>query len=100
MKMPFCLALIGMFAQINAQGHNYVPREGYVPDGATAISIGRAVLVPIYGKDKIKSEEPLHARLEKGIWIVQGSLKHEHGGVAEIRISKATAQIVRVTHGK
>ena len=33
----------------SAQGQVH-PKEGYVPDSATAVKIAEAVLVPVYGK--------------------------------------------------
>jgi len=42
-------------------GQGYKPRSGYVPDSASAIQIGEAVLIPIYGKKQIESEKPFTA---------------------------------------
>jgi hypothetical protein len=82
-------------------GPGYVPKDGFVPDKKTAISIAMAVLSPIYGKDTIVGEQPLVATLTKGIWTVTGSLPKRHvGGVAEIRISKASGEVLKVSHGK
>lgn len=81
--------------------HNYKPKEGYVPDEKTAIRIAVAVWIPIYGEKKIEGEKPYHAKLDKGIWTVEGSLpKGWLGGVAVAEIAKDDGRILRVSHGK
>ena len=78
-----------------------VPKDGFVPDAATAIKIAVAVLEPIYGRDKIDSEQPFKAKLESGTWTIMGSLEKGHvGGVALVKISKRDARVVFVTHGR
>jgi len=71
-----------------------------VPDGATAIKIAVAVWEPIYGRGQIASEAPYSAKLNKGVWLVEGHLPQGVGGVAEVEISKETGKILRVWHGK
>lgn len=81
--------------------HNYKPKEGYVPDETTAIRIAVAVWIPIYGQKEIQSQKPYHAKLNKGVWTVEGSLpKNTVGGVALAEISKDSGCILRVSHGK
>ena len=80
---------------------NYKPKNGYVPDEETAITIAVAVWNPIYGKEKIRGEKPYKATLKNGVWTVRGSLpKGWVGGVAEAEISKDDGRILRVIHGK
>jgi len=79
----------------------YRPKEGYVPDAKTAVRIAEAILIPIYGDEQIKSELPLTAILKDNVWTVTGSLPPGMaGGVAEVRISKMTGEILGVIHGK
>jgi hypothetical protein len=81
--------------------HSYKPSNGMVPDRATAIRIAAAVLAAIYGEQKIKSEYPFEARLDQGVWTIEGSLPSGmKGGVALIEILKDSGCILRVTHGK
>jgi hypothetical protein len=81
-----------------AVGQGYKPKEGYVPNSETAVKIAEAVLIPVYGKKQIGSEEPFTARLKDGVWTVQGSLHCPDGsttcvgGVAEVKISKDDAR--------
>jgi len=49
------------------------PPKGYVPDAVTAIAIAEAVLVPIYGEEHIRRQEPFSARLDGDNWIVLGN---------------------------
>lgn len=87
--------------QAGAPEHNYLPKEGYVPDAKTAIRIAVAVWSPIYGEEKIQKEKPFRATLAKGVWTVESSLpKGSIGGVAIAEISKKNGQVLRVSHGQ
>jgi NTF2 fold immunity protein len=57
-----------------AHAQSYAPKEGFVPDSATAIKIAEAVLIPVYGKEKIESDRPFKATLESGVWTAMGTL--------------------------
>ena len=85
-----------------SQQHSYVPKQGFVPNKEIAIQIAVLVLKPIYGERHINEQKPFKAVLRGGAWIVTGTLpkRFDVGGVAEITISKKTAAILRVTHGK
>lgn len=93
-----------------AIGQGYHPREGYVPDSTTAVKIAEAVLVPVYGKKQIDSEQPFTARLKDDVWTVYGTLRCPDGkggisivcvgGVAIVQISKVDAHVVSMTHEK
>jgi hypothetical protein len=79
----------------------YKPRVGMVPDKDTAVRIAIAVLIPIYGADAIRSQQPFVATLSGDTWTVVGTLpKNRVGGVAEIRIAKADGRILYAMHGK
>jgi hypothetical protein len=76
-----------------------VPSAGLVPNQETAITIARAVLVPIYGRAAIAREEPLRARLKSGVWTVAGVLPPDSvGGTAVVKIAKSDGQILSVMH--
>jgi len=99
------LSVFACAVGVQAQKHNYKPKEGYVPDEITAVKIAEAVLVPIYGEDVINKERPFKAVLGKGVWIVTGTLPCPEGnrcvgGVAEAEISKQDATVLLVSHGK
>lgn len=92
----------------NAREPSFHPANGLVPNEATAISIAKAVWIPIYGKNQIESEKPYKASINKGVWVVTGSL-HKYprgkavflvGGVAVAEISQRTGEILGVSHGK
>lgn len=89
-------------AQDQAPPVGYRPAQGYVPDAATAIRIAVAVWEPIYGKQKIASEQPYVASLKGDVWTVVGTLHCTGacvGGVASAEISKRDGTILRVIHG-
>lgn len=91
-------------------GKGYRPKEGYVPDSATAIKIAEAVLIPIYGEKQIEYEQPFTAKLKADTWTVSGTLHcpdgeggittHCDGGVATVQVSKIDAHIVSMIHYK
>jgi len=93
-----------------ARGQGYRPKEGYVPDSTTAVKIAEAVLVPVYGKKQIDSEQPFTAKLKDDVWTVSGTLRCPDGrggmttqcdgGVAVVQISKVDAHVVSMTHYK
>jgi NTF2 fold immunity protein len=99
-----------LFLIAAAQAQSYVPKDGFVPDSATAVKIAEAVLIPVYGKEKIESERPFKATLENGVWTVNGTLycpdgkggvtKDCFGGTAEVKLSKADGRVLRMIHYK
>jgi len=98
-----CLAVIA--AEYGQQGRivslNFTPKDGFVPNEATAIKIAVAVWEPIYGAEYIAGEKPYQARLTNDVWIVEGSLPEDaKGGVAEAQIAKTDGKILNVSHGK
>ncbi|HEV1994522.1 MAG TPA: NTF2 fold immunity protein [Candidatus Acidoferrum sp.] len=80
------------------------PRDGFVPNAETAVKIGEAVLIPVYGEKQIDSERPFTANLHGDIWIVTGTLNcgapRCDGGTAIVKISKASGQILFMMHYK
>jgi hypothetical protein len=101
--VPLVLGAALTGQRMQEKPHAYVPPNGFVPDAATAVKIAEAVLTPVYGADQIRSEMPLAARLEKGVWTVEGkgpSTPGAHGGVAIVELSKKDATVLRMSHGK
>ena len=78
----------------------YKYKNGYVPNEATAIRIAEAVIVPAFGENCVKSEQPFTAVLVNGTRIVEGTLSHAVGGTAYVEISKETGCVLNLTHGK
>ncbi len=80
------------------------PKNGFVPEEATAVKIAEAVLIPVYGEKKIVSERPFVAKLEKDAWTVSGTLHCPNGGhncdggTAVVKISKTDGRILFMTH--
>ena len=89
-------------------GQSVVPEDGYVPDSATAVKIAEAVLIPVYGKEKVESERPFKAELENGVWTVNGTVHCPDGkggdspfcfgGAAQVKLSKADGRILEMIH--
>lgn len=104
----YCIVLLCLFLTVitvpstfAGDKHFYQPRDGFVPDETTAVRIAEAVLIPVYGEEKIKNERPFKAILRKDIWIVEDSLPEGWlGGVAIVEISKKDGRIYRMSHGK
>lgn len=106
------LLLFSLSLPIKTEGRveSYFPVRGYVPDAATAVKIGEAVLIPVYGEKQIVSERPFHATLKDDVWTVNGTLTCPdgkggtvticHGGTASVRLSKRDARILFMIHYK
>ena len=97
--LALCVALCGD-AQV-PKDLTEKPKDGFVPNEATAIAIAEAVWIPLYGKRALRKERPFHANLTNGVWHARGSLpKGYHGGVAHAEIVKENGCILRVWHEK
>jgi len=84
---------------------SFHPKNGFVPNAETAVKIAEAVLIPVYGEEKILSERPFKAALQEDVWTVEGTLhcgegKRCNGGTAVVKISKSTGQILHMIHYK
>jgi NTF2 fold immunity protein len=100
----FGYALASIVVPVAAQDVGSNPHHAFVPDSNTAVAIGRAVLLPIYGQKAIQSEEPFSAKRQGDIWIVSGTLHCGRpacvGGTAEVKLSAKDGRILHVTHGR
>jgi hypothetical protein len=107
-RIVLCLILLVAFT---THGNGFKPEGGFVPNSETAVKIAEAVLLPVYGKEKLESERPFKADLKGGTRIVSGTLYCSdgmggrtetgcRGGAATVGISKADARIVSMTFGR
>lgn len=109
--MRICAALLSILTFVTlalAQGAK--PKDGFVPNSATAEKIAEAVLSPVYGEKKIESERPFTAKLKDGVWTVSGTLRCPGGhggsttqctgGVAVVQISKDDGRVISMNHYK
>lgn len=100
------LVLAPLTANSQDSSASFKPSEGFVPDAKTAVRIAEAVLVPVYGEKQIESERPFKATLQKGVWTISGTLNcgappsECEGGTAVVKISKASGEILFMTHYK
>jgi hypothetical protein len=73
----------------------------YVPNEATAVSVGVAILLPIYGNEvrKYKYQAML---IDSNTWIVYGTRKGKLllGGVPTIKIQRSDCKVIAVDCGK
>jgi hypothetical protein len=83
----FVLGLAVAFAQGNPS-----PKDGVVPDADTAIKIAVVVWSRMYGEREIAAQKPYSARLNDGIWYIQGPPTGV--SVAYAEIAKADGRIV------
>jgi NTF2 fold immunity protein of polymorphic toxin system component len=88
--------------QTNAQtGQAIVPKDGFVPDEATAAKVAEAVLARIYGQPDIDVQKPFAISLTDGVWIVRGQIpRHLLGEAVEIRIRKRDGAVLEVSAGR
>ncbi|CAN7348616.1 NTF2 fold immunity protein [Acidovorax sp. Leaf78] len=79
---------------------SFTPKEGFLPDEATAIAVAEIILIKIYGVNQIKEQRPFSANLNGDIWDIKGSLSpQEVGGTAHIRIKK-NGEIIQLSHSR
>ena len=100
--------IVILLAASSAQ--SYTPKDGFVPDSITVVKVAEAVLIPVYGKEKIESERPFKATLENGVWTIDGTLHCSDGngsvttncvgGTAQVKLSKADGRVLRMIHYK
>jgi hypothetical protein len=77
------------------------PKDGFVPDAATAIKIAVAVWERIYSASEIAQEKPYCAYLKEDTWIVTGTLPDGFvGGVARAEIAKKDGCVISVSHSE
>jgi hypothetical protein len=76
------------------------PKNGFVPDGITAVRIAEAVALAQWGEDRIRDERPFKARLRGDVWTIMGTLhpKGAAGGTAVVQLSKRTGAILFAVH--
>jgi hypothetical protein len=87
--------------EVTADGNLRIPVDGFVPTSEVAVQIAGAVLVPIYGQQRIERQLPLVAELQGDVWIVEGTLPSgTRGGVVRLEISKRDARILHRSHGR
>jgi DNA/RNA endonuclease YhcR with UshA esterase domain len=71
-----------------------------MPDERTAVQVGKAILIPAYGEDTVKKEEPFTASLEGNIWTVKGAVRPYPSGNAEVKLSKVNGAVLFLTHSQ
>lgn len=105
----FALAALAAttYSQTEQKTPSFKPKEGFVPNAETAVNVGEAVLMPVYGEDKIVGERPFKATLQRDVWTVEGTLHCDgppgatcKGGTAVVKISKTSGQILFMMHYK
>jgi hypothetical protein len=104
------VALSSLLLGLRAPGQIYSLPQGVVPDESTAISIAKAIAIPVYGANKIDREEPLKAKLDSGIWHISGTL---HCGIwlswykstcadgtIEVDLTASDGRVLKLIHEK
>jgi len=108
MAMKACRSIIcAALLLAVAQAQSYEPKNGFVPDMPTAIRIAKAVLIPIYGRERMESEELFNVEFKDGVWTVSRPVRCADGtdnatkmcnGTAEVKLSKKDGRILEMTH--
>ena len=97
----FIASILVQIACVVIAASDAKPKDGFVPDAATAIKIALAVWEPIYGAGEIAQQKPYRAYLKDEVWIVTGTLPDDMvGGVAYAEIRKKDGCIITVSHGE
>lgn len=76
-------------------------KKGIVDDEDTAIKIAEVLWFAAYGR-KIYKSRPFKGRLIKNdsVWLVEGTLNFDVGGVPFIEIQRYDCKVLRFGHGK
>lgn len=90
---------------IASQAHAEPLVDIAIRDEKTALTVAEAILVGIYGAEKINDEKPLSISLDGDVWKIHGSRQAVAkdsailGGVAWIHISRKNGCILELGHG-
>jgi hypothetical protein len=107
MKLMRCVLMIVVLFGLPFRLYPDVPKEGYVPNAQTAVRIAEAILIPMYGEERVAAERPYVAELKKdGYWFVRGTKKQDDlsknppiitkGGGMVVVINKTDGKIMSV----
>jgi hypothetical protein len=106
-RLGVCLLISLVVGSHFTLGQSGSPKNGYVPDEATAIRIAEAVFIPIYGEKHVRSERPFHATLQGDYWVVRGSLPKPKrrdeivvGGTMTAEIDHVTGRVKEAYHAR
>ena len=95
------LAIIGLIAaySIAAKPQGKLPKNGVIPDEATAVGVALVIFKPIYPQEEVDLFLPYHAQLKDGAWTVYGTLKSgSKGGTPQLQIRKEDGKVLDVWH--
>ena len=81
-------------------GRSYRPSNGFLPDQKTAIQVVKVILIPVYGEDEVKNEEPFTASLKGDIWTVKSAVRFYPSGNTEVKLSKIDGAVLFLTHSQ
>lgn len=86
----------------NRSGLSEQPSIGLVPTQDVAIQIAEAVLIPLYGAERICRQKPFKVNLSAGVWTVEGSYPEasKPKGIALVQLRQEDGQLLQVTHGQ
>jgi len=97
--VSFILIILTMNAQ-ETSSFSDLEKDGYVPNAETAVKVAEAIWLPIYG-DKIYNNKPFKATLRNNeVWVVEGTLHNQRGGIPYAEIQKKDCKVLRVIHSK
>jgi hypothetical protein len=91
----------GLWPMLTAEGKEFMPNGGFVPNERIALKIAKIVWEPIYGlKHLIWHRYKYKIRLIDGnVWVIEGvSRWGGNGGGPFIKIDKNKGTILEVTH--
>jgi hypothetical protein len=94
--------LLTMVAFENGSGQTRLHRD-YVADEKTAERIAEAVLISLYGRERVSTEKPLHVESAgKDLWLVQGVIRNPEatGGNFGVWINKHSGCLSIIEHMK
>ncbi len=82
-------------------GNSNNEKKGIVDDEQVALKVASTLLYSVYG-ERIDESLPLKARSieDDKVWLVEGTLNYDVGGVPFIEIQKSDCKVIRFGHTK
>lgn len=86
----------------NRAGPTERPPNGLIPSEEVAVQVAEAVLIPLYGAERIRQQRPFKVNLSAGVWTVEGSYPEARvpTGIAVVQIRQEDGQLLQVTQGQ
>ncbi|MCT4013848.1 hypothetical protein HZQ24_16025 [Elizabethkingia anophelis] len=92
--LAFCIAMLILY-NCNKSKHNTIKTEQQI-----AINIAQTEWLKAYGSNINNNKPFLSKKINDSIWIIEGTLHQDMGGVPYAEVNIKTRKTIKITHGK